>query len=373
MRKKDLNYSIELLRIIAAFLVITLHSIMHYIYDKDTLVYGIVFLFSLVTVCVPLFFMINGFFVFKTKKTTIQVWKSVLKSIVLPTIITLVLLQIFDLFILSEKSFLYCLMHLDIDFHDLFSHLLMFSSDSKHGFYLWFMFSLTYNYLWFPLLRPICVNTPTANKTRWFLEGLCFVGTIVFGTIHYLYPAIDTIITLPRVIPDHYLLYMLLGFEFRNLYDTHPEWFERIKTRLLGIGTLVVGILVTSFLTFGLEVNRPGYYYHYLVNYDVIGVFIYAIGFFMIFLTFKIYQPTIQSWIKKLGSATLWVYLIHWPIIQKEITNGFLKWLSDSLGYYSVPLYVLINIILCFSIVLVCQWLWHWLKHFIVKQNIKTA
>ena len=71
MRKRI--YSLDLLRIICCIYVIAIHIFMSYRVTDQGISYNILFVESFIRCCVPIFFMITGFFMFKKQKTLLEV------------------------------------------------------------------------------------------------------------------------------------------------------------------------------------------------------------------------------------------------------------------------------------------------------------
>ncbi len=337
--KRQLNFSIELLRIICSIMVIAIHTVMNFRVVDGVIAYDVLFFETFLRSSVPVFFMITGFLIFKSKKSSSALLKQLFFKVVIPTLIMLLLLQWFDGFLNSKSSFLDNLLSLRIDFEDLFYHISNYSSNSKNGFYLWYVFSLIFVYLWIPLLRFICIDEVKANRTRHALEWLCFISTIIVPTLLAIFPKWWPI-HIPTVLPDQYLLYFLLGFEFRLLFDKNPNFFKQKKTKIISLGVYIIASLVGILfaVNFDIAVNKELLSIFY--RYEMLNVFVQSLALFTLFLGISIKNETIKKVIKFTGNKCFYIYLVHWPIMLKFLSNGSAGRWQESLGFIFYPLFI---------------------------------
>ncbi len=337
--KKQLNFSIEFLRILCTLMVIGIHTFMNFRKINFIISYDVLYVESFIRCTVPLFFMISGFFIFKSKKSSPTLLKQLFFNVVVPTLITLLLLQWFDGFLNSRTSFIHDLFAVNIDFNDLFSNLLVFSSESKNAFYLWYVFSLIFVYLWVPLLRYICIDESSANKIRHSLEVLCFVSTILVPTLLAVFPTWS--INIPTVLTDHYLLYFLLGFEFRLLWDKKPEFFKKKSTRISSFVIYLLGTGLSVYLALNFDIARNNGLTSIFYRYEMLGVFIQAIALFAFFLGITLHNKALKKGIQFIGNKCFYIYLLHWPIMLKFLSNGSAGRWQAELGFLFYPLFIL--------------------------------
>lgn len=109
-KKKDIN--IELVRIVACLIVISLHVSQSYIID-NTLDKGRLLLRCLFIDGVTLFWFIMGYFLFK--KTFKENLKRTITKILIPGILTIVLTQIFYEWIIGTSSLITCIKEFSIN------------------------------------------------------------------------------------------------------------------------------------------------------------------------------------------------------------------------------------------------------------------
>ena len=350
---KKRNLSIDLLRMICSMFVILLHVIMAYRVIDGKVILDVLFIEGFVRCCIPIFLMITGFFVFKSKKTTPEILKNVFFTIVIPTIATLMLLQIFDNFIENRTSFIDCLIHFNIDWRDLLSHLVKFSSGSKNGYYLWYVFTLIYFYLWFPLLRYICVDNKEQNLIRRLIMLLAFISHVLLPSIYAVFPQLTDIVHVPSVLPDHFLLYNLIGFEFSVFYDKYPTFFKKGFIAFSSALIYLASTLISFALAVNFDANIHVPFYGIFYGYEMFLILTQALGLFSLFLSidqFGILEGKTSKFISFFGDKMFYVYLVHWPFILKHVRTGFPDYLNDTYGTFAVLGFVLYSIIMCFLI-----------------------
>ncbi len=370
--KKQLNYSIELLRIVCTLMVIGIHTLMNFRTVNGDVAMDVLYLEAFLRSSVPLFFMISGFFIFKSKKSSTHLLKQFFFKILIPTFLMFIALQVFDNFLHSRSSFLQDLMNFQIDFRDLFSHFAIFSSDAKNGFYLWYVFSLTYIYLWIPLLRFVCIDSPQANKTRYFIESLCFLSTILLPTIIALIPSLHGKIIIPTVLTDHYLLYFLIGFELRLLSDKNPNLFKKKAVQLSSFALYLTATAISIFLAIQWDIRPDNQLNNTFYRYEMANIFIQSIALFTLFLTFKIKNKTFSSWISYAGNKMFYVYLFHWPVMLKFLDNQMAATWKNYLGLAFYPLFIFGTFIICFLISVLIQTIQSQAKPLFYKKKIDS-
>ena len=114
------NVKIEIIRLIACFMVIWYHirEVVDIGAENFELKETVVFFESICTICVMTFFLITGFFIYNMKSDIISDWKKLLKklffNILIPFFILCLICLIFHDFIISKESFTYCISHIDI-------------------------------------------------------------------------------------------------------------------------------------------------------------------------------------------------------------------------------------------------------------------
>ena len=358
MRRR--NQSIDSLRIICTIFVILLHVIMAYRVIDDKVIVDVLFIEGFTRCCIPIFLMITGFFVFKSQKSTKEILKKAFFSIVVPTLLTLILLQIFDNYIENRTTLIDCLIHFNIDWRDLLSHLVKFSSDSKNGFYLWYIFTLVYFYLWFPILRYICIDNKEQNLIRRLIMLLAFVSHVLLPTVCAIFPQLTDVVQIPSVLPDHYLLYNLIGYEFSIFYDKHPSFFSKLSIVFSSLFLYIGSTLISFTLAINLDARIHTPFYGVFYGYEMLFILTQAIAFFTLFLCidqFNILSGKPAKFILFFGDKMFYVYLIHWPFIQKHIRTGFPDYLNDTYGTPAVLVFVVYSVVACFLIATIIDYI----------------
>ncbi|MFV0478975.1 MAG: acyltransferase [Anaerorhabdus sp.] len=355
-RKKEFNSSVELLRIICTLMVIGIHTLMNFRTTSNFVNYDVLFMESFLRSCVPIFFMISGFFLLKSNSTTKQLFKRLLFNIVIPTLIMLFLLQWFDGFIYSKNSLQQILFSFSIDYEGLFSSILSFNTPLGASFYLWYIFSLVFLYLWTPLLRLFCKDTQEHNNLRRGLMLLAFVSLIIVPTLSAIFPDLWSI-HIPSVIPDHYIFYALIGFELRLYWDKHPDFFRKTKTRVLSL-SLFIGASLINFwwaIIFDIQVNQRLTSIFY--TYNMFLVFVQGVALFSFFLGLSIKKEKVKAMINSVGNKCFYIYLFHMPIILKlQTSSRAIQW-QKSLGLSFYPLFIIGIFLICLLLAYIVQYI----------------
>lgn len=158
-----INYNIEIVRIVAIFIVIALHISLPYI-ENDLVVYDRLLIKSFLLDAVPCFWLIMGFFLFNGRSFRYKL-KNALVKIALPSFLVMLLSQIFASWIYSQSSIIYCLKNINIDVINLFSNIIKWNAGMILCPHLWYVFEYLKIILWYPLLKYLCVNNENQKKS----------------------------------------------------------------------------------------------------------------------------------------------------------------------------------------------------------------
>ncbi|MDD4839895.1 MAG: acyltransferase [Clostridia bacterium] len=344
--KANRNCSIELLRIVAAIMVVFNHTFnMYYSNTDGTLNLPAIYV-NLINVCaVGCFFMITGYFMFKGNKSYGEKLKKTFFDLLLPTIIIIILIQITEAVVttwgLGIKGFASQLL---FNFKDVIKQFLAYGFSGRLG-YLWYVLSYIVVMIWYPLLKYICVKDRQADNVRRMLIVLCLLyyicrdAVVVFDFSFQI-----NVVTLF----SYNVLFVLLGYECSRFADSEFFKNNRQKIGVVALFVYFVGCGLGMLLTYTSFIQKGTFnqYFYYLSNIPVI---ISAFGLFVTFLCIKIDNDKIGGKIRYIGKQTLYIYLLQSPmhviLLWLEIKNS----LFNTLGFFT---YILIAVIV-FSVSLV--------------------
>lgn len=323
IKKRDI--SAELIRVIACLLVIGNHLCLQVYNVYDVQVdWSRLFQRCFLTDCIPLFFMLTGFFIANGRSYK-KIWKKTAKNVLLPTFIFVIFTQIFYPFIINKESFMYCLKTFDLNIDGIITSILKADVSYLQGLcdHLWYIFAYVKIVIWIPLLWLVCKNNKECNLARRIMLGL--------GLASLLINDIQRFVTLPfgkieiLNIASTEILYVLLGYEL----FIYKDKFRSKK------------VLIISFLIFGLinvtkyEIEKK----YMIINhfYDIVGRenfldwkytilnVISSLSLFVFLYSFEIKNEKMGKALVWLSDKTFGVYLIHYLILAKVDLYKFEK------------------------------------------------
>lgn len=333
MRKRI--YSLDLLRIICCIYVIAIHIFMSYRVTDQGISYNILFVESFIRCCVPIFFMITGFFMFKKQKTLLEVCEYLFKRIIIPTLLLLAFIQVFSAWLNGTNTLFECILKLNFHYMITFFIMLLGWKMPEPNFWLWYITTLVKIYFFYPLLQRICIDKKEENFVRRSYLVICFLATIFFPTIKQIF-MIDIPVYIYTPLPFYAFAYILIGYELSLFYE------RRSKLINAGFGVLlyICGSLSTYLCTKYIDIPFNGDFVHLFFNYQMLNVVVSAIGLIIVFLSLELKEKNINRWINILGETTFFVYLIHYPIIFKLSKLGVLDNFILQLGNLGGVLYL---------------------------------
>lgn len=292
MNKVKRDYNIDLLRILAAFMVVLLHVSAQYwgLERYNTLYFNIFNIYdSLVRSSVPIFFMISGIFFLSKKEIDIKklYFKNILKLIILFIIFSL----IYELYFMHVRG----------------EHPEFIETLISGPLFLWYIPAIIGLYVISPILAPLAQNID--KKIYKYFCILFFISTLL-KTIGYLnfIPYLPKIISnLPIDLICNYYSYFIIGF---LIYKFNINEKIRKKIYILAILSPVLCSICTTLLSWYNHSNQECFY-----NYFSVFTFFEAIGILLYFkntnfISEKIYSKKIYT----ISKCTLGVYLVH-PLI----------------------------------------------------------
>lgn len=232
---------------------------------------------------------------------------------------------------------------------------------------LWFLYSYISYLLFLPFIRVIAQNL--SNKNYLYLFFLATIFKIIV-------PIIQLLIFKDKytINPDFYhstildiiFLYPLIGYYIHTRIS-----INKIKKNLSFLWLInIVTILFSCFLSYyKVTVSEDYSVLNSRPFHDTFNI----INVFTIFCTFKclfnkeVHNGIIKRIILSLGSSTLWIYLIHPFVMQKFQINKVPNFLKIT-PMISSFIYIIIILIICYFIVFLCKFILKLLMSFI-KQN----
>ena len=292
MMKRD--YSIDLLRIVAAAMVVMIHCSGWFSFvskepvrDIDTLVFG-----NAVSCAVPLFFMISGSLLlspqydFSLKKILYKIGK-----------IIIILVAWGGLYAVSQiESFS-------------FEKLLIWTF--KGHFHFWFFDYLIGVYLLTPVFRAL-VLYEKGKYVKWFLGCWLLFGIIKY-TVNGIQPHNEEI----RIVTSK------MTFELCNFsgYFVLGYYLSTIKEEIQKGFLLLAFLSCVVFCTLFISGNKD---YQVSTMSFTLPVVIESVTLFLLFYQMRLSEQN-SSWLIPVSSATLGIYLIHPLILEHFLIPGVLE------------------------------------------------
>lgn len=279
-------YGLDVLRVIACFLVILLHVTSQGFYPFSNFWETCVLYSSATRMCVPLFFILSGYLLLNGKQSTLLTfYKKRFLRILIPFIITCTIYSMLR----------------DWNLYELLSRVI----SQKIDFHLWFVYAIIGIYLIIPLFQPLFL---TKNGLRlvwmyvffWFISGVCYpTAQSYFGwslnpfnafNFHYFYG---------------FLGYFLVGGLLQNYkFNNH--------TRLVGILLTIISTGMIFYLTksYSLQLNHPNELF-----FNGLSPFV-AVQAISFFIAVKDSQLNLKG-VNFIAKHSYWIYLIHILVLGK--------------------------------------------------------
>lgn len=303
MEKNSRLFSLDLLRLVACYLVIQVHAgEFYYIGDGGVVLPGdnpyiINFLNSIGRTAVPLFVMITGFFVLPVKYNMSEFFKKRFVRVVVPFMVWCVCYALYRLFLgqADLETTVFNILRIPVNFGTEVGH-------------LWYVYMLIGLYLFFPIISPWIQS---ASKKAMLFYLSIWSLSLFLPYIHLFYP---------EVLGECYwnntpLLYYfsgLLGYAVLGVY-LKKHCMRVAKTDiLLGLVLLGVGLAVTI-LIFDHRIGRAADVSQLELSwgYGTFNVAIMSLGLFLLFknLTFK--GTMVRKIVQDMSNLSYGVYLAH--------------------------------------------------------------
>lgn len=209
LSKRDI--SIDFIRVIACFSVILTHlclQVLNQCYNRID--WSRLLEKSFFTDGVPLFFMITGFFLVNGRSYK-KIWKSTAKKILLPTVIFVVITEIFYLFIVNKESFMYCIKNLNINMIGIIQAILKADVTYLNSLcaHLWYIFSYVKIIIWIPILWLVCKEDKNSKLARRIMISFTVINLILGDIQRFVTVPVIGEVNILTIIPTE-ILYVLL-------------------------------------------------------------------------------------------------------------------------------------------------------------------
>lgn len=325
----------DLVRVLAMFMVILLHTILNFTIRPDFFATKLYFLFepiiAVAKTCVLLFFMLSGYLVVVKQRSIKDNLSKTSQKILLP-------LAFFSLLnvIYAWTKFTYDGMNLkDFVFSQL-QGLVTFPSSP-----LWFLVVLFFLYLLNPVWQLIFKNTQTKNIAK-FVTFLALIFSLLTTVASFLANKNDLFF-------NNFTAWT--GFAFFYLYGAlaKNKWIK-IDNQKFNILLMLLGIILTmvgDYMTMWQKAHSINFIFNdYTGDYLSISVLATSVALFNILMSLDLSKIKSNS-LPWLANLSFGIYLIHTYVI---------SFFTDIVGFdfnklnMNVYLYNLLNIFLVFSI-----------------------
>lgn len=313
------NKNLDVLRVIAAFMVVVLHVSGSYVMEniESPNMYFTVgnFFDSITRICVPIFVMLSGSFILDNPKNREYevFYKKTIKKIILPTLLWSLIYCIYSILLEIFKG----IIGLDANYLTPFLNW----AKGEPFYHLWYMYMIVGLYLVTPFIIIIKdeIGDEKTLKLGWIL---ILVGVIVSNTSKLFWPIKFSI----------YLGYFILGYSLRKYYI-----YNYRKPLKYILGTIISGLsvfLITELIVRmdWLSEENKLYFYGNLTPFVIIG----SICIFIAFINMQ--NIKIHTVIERFCKHSFNIYIIHAGILNviDLIRINILNWNPNPIWY--IPL-----------------------------------
>lgn len=357
--KKNIQY-IKYLKVFAILMVCSYH----YLWATDVFVNSYdkqnqlsMLLYSMNTICVPIFFMCNGALLLNKKMNLRKHMRLVLKLLITYFVFSFFLLIIYLRFNLISIS--------AYGVKKIINFVLLNGNSVFQSNHLWFIRTLVSLYIIFPFIKIAydfvveSRNKDYKNLSIVFLIVILVLSetsqlTYILQTIFPRFNGI-TLYTLKSFFPfngqlNMMVLYFVVGGYLHNKYYVLRKQNDILLVRVLFMYTATT---VTTFLLWKYSMSYPQWKYDVVFdNYGTILGFLTSVSFFLIIMKLDILNYINENiLISLISDNTLEIYYIHWIIGQTVLLTIYPKVLSlfNNKVNYSINLLKSITLVIIIS------------------------
>jgi len=312
--KKDRQYWVDALRILASYMVVLVHSSSYGIFNVTVFSlqwYGLMFWDAMCRSCVPIFIMISGIFFLNPDKELFV--SKLYKKYIYRLVKVIIAWNIFYATVVK-----YLVNGFNIEYHWGMNVITDFIPDFFNGkFHVWYLYMCLGLYLVTPIFRMITQNK---EVTKYFLIlGFIISQIIPFinSLLKHTFP--DSYIKYATNIVDKLMIYSAYGYPLYYVLGYYLSQIE-IKNKLLLFSIYAIGVFNLLF-TYIIKMILSIYNQEEVVDYGDYNSFNVALVSIAIFIFFKhtgkkildrlLQFPKFKSLLLTLSSLTFGIYLIH--------------------------------------------------------------
>lgn len=334
--------SVELLRIIACLMVISIHTRFSILnvdgkFDLSRLFFG-----SIIGEGVTVFFMISGFFIYNSNNQLKKI-KKMFISVFIPVILYIIIEPNIIDYILNKKSIGECLQSFKIEPASLFQLLTLRESKISYGGHLWYVFSYLKLVISVPVVGLLCKKENTRIRRY----------TIILGLVSKIVMDVQKVIYFDSGLIGTYSIYLmpiiisLIGFD---IYTNKQAIMNNIKIRVISFCLYIFNhfVIIGWYLFAQSRGVTEG-----IRSYDSFFAIVSTSCLVIFVLSFDFKKIFVRSCINYIGSTTYYIYIIHMLVITRLIILGIYEkiivhTLNRYTGFLGEILYIIIYSMLVF-------------------------
>lgn len=335
------NISIEILRVIASFLVIMAHIQLSPIISEGDFNWKRICFSSLISDNVPVFFLITGFYMFNkidNENDIFSIYKNKIKNffikIYFPSLIIVIITCILTPWLENGSPVQ------SIQWDTLWNYIFDISATGLCG-HLWYICIYTRFIVFFPLLAFICQSKPANSLIRRIYITLSVFNIIILDIAYLLQ---TDIMDLSKIVFDNYFLYLFLGNE---LYLLLSGKNRKANKSIFCVGGFlyIIGNISKIILQFG-ALNHWGTDIKlWYMGLECFPSYISSCGLFLLFYSMDKFNWKLKKAWLFLGKYSFYIYLCHYIIIKKlqslYIQSYFMRINKDGIDLIHIGFYYL--------------------------------
>jgi surface polysaccharide O-acyltransferase-like enzyme len=298
------NYSLDVLRVIACYMVIQIHAgEFYYIGDGGTVLntadaHAVDWNNSLCRACVPLFVMISGFFLFPVGDTR-TFFKKRFSKVAIPFVLWCVLYALYQYLMGTGdiNSMLTNIIHIPVNYGVEVGH-------------LWFVYMLLGLYLFAPIISPWI---QTANRGNMELYLVLWAIAFTIPYIHLIYPEIWGEASWNQT-PMLYYFSGFLGYAVLAAYIKRFHMEPRAWNYWAGVILIITGYAITAYgFLHRLPTEKYAKTLELTWGFETINVAMMTAGVFLLIKNIKIRNTTsaFSKLIIDISAKSYGIYLAH--------------------------------------------------------------
>lgn len=336
---KQRDITVEILRIVGCLLVVGTHTKLD-LYVNGQPDFSRVFIYAVLADGVNIFWLILGFFCFRSKLKYTQQLKQMAQRILLPMVLFSALCFYFGGWLIRGETLLQSVTHTDAEYVQLLTNgLLKWQPAIDYTGHLWFMFTYALIIVLMPALKWLNRVIGTKRKVISIVAVCIFVifavnDVLLNGLCHFSYYGTGALI--PAV---------CLVFLGRFLYEEKSHVCRNWKWGSVGIVLFIAGNVIRTVIQYQCFL-MPGAPSHLLQWYSGFGI-LSAVGIFLAVYGlggyFK-FGAKANKLICHFGKMTMYVYILHSLVLMLFYQKGVNLRIQSILGirWYDEYLYLLL-------------------------------